>query len=306
MEKNMNENFSKLERRVIDSLNESDLEKINYLLSEISDNTLVTGVGGSSVVADFVSKILVSKNHIITRCHTSRDLRYMTDLDLFKNVFACSYSGNNFGVDLSFNNKLNHYLFSSKVNECEDTINLSYTCSDSEKSFISLGATLIPCSIILNYYLDGDIDRVMDLFCDCNFDFDVNCSAFEIFSGYETSAASKFLESTMTESGIGIPVVHDKYDYCHGRSILSTVYKDNIAIYFNSNTEFDKEALDVLSTEYKNIIIIDHKNDMSSLYQLLIKCMFLCKYIAEQKKKDLSGVDYGKAVKKLYKFNKSI
>lgn len=306
MEKNMKENFLKLERRVVDCLNDSDLEMINYLLSKIDDSTLVSGVGGSSIVADFASKILCLKNHIVTRCHTPRDFRYMVDLGLFKNVFACSYSGNNFGVDLAFCNNLKHYLFSSKARDFEDIINLTYTCSDPEKSFISIGATLIPCSILLSYYLDGDIDRVIDSFSECNFDFDVNCDCFEIFSGIETSTASKFLESTMVESGIGIPIVHDKYDYCHGRSILSTVYKDNIAIYFNSNTEFDKEALDVLSTEYKNIIVIDYKNDMSSLYQLLIKCMFLCKYIAEQKKKDLSGVDYGKAVKKLYKFNKSI
>lgn len=306
MEKNMKENFLKLERRVVDCLNDSDLEMINYLLSKIDDSTLVSGVGGSSIVADFASKILCLKNHIVTRCHTSRDFRYMVDLGLFKNIFACSYSGNNFGVDLAFCNNLKHYLLSSKANDFEDIINLTYTCSDPEKSFISIGATLIPCSILLSYYLDGDIDRVIDSFSECNFDFDVNCDCFEIFSGIETSTASKFLESTMVESGIGIPIVHDKYDYCHGRSILSTVYKDNIAIYFNSNTEFDKEALDVLSTEYKNIIVIDYKNDMSSLYQLLIKCMFLCKYIAEQKKKDLSGVDYGKAVKKLYKFNKSI
>lgn len=306
MEKNMKENFLKLERRVVDCLNDSDLEMINYLLSKIDDSTLVSGVGGSSIVADFASKILCLKNHIVTRCHTPRDFRYMVDLGLFKNIFACSYSGNNFGVDLAFCNNLKHYLLSSKANDFEDIINLTYTCSDPEKSFISIGATLIPCSILLSYYLDGDIDRVIDSFSECNFDFDVNCDCFEIFSGIETSTASKFLESTMVESGIGIPIVHDKYDYCHGRSILSTVYKDNIAIYFNSNTEFDKEALDVLSTEYKNIIVIDYKNDMSSLYQLLIKCMFLCKYIAEQKKKDLSGVDYGKAVKKLYKFNKSI
>lgn len=302
MEKNMKENFLKLERRVIDSLNESDLEKINYLLSKIDDSTLVSGVGGSSIVADFASKILCLKNHIVTRCHTPRDFRYMIDLGLFKNVFACSYSGNNFGVDLAFCNNLKHYLLSSKANDCEDIINLTYTCSDLEKSFISIGATLIPCSILLSYYLDGDIDRVVDCFSECNFDFDVNCDCFEIFSGYETSTASKFLESTMVESGIGIPVVHDKYDYCHGRSTLSTVYKDNIAIYFNGGRELDKIYLEELSKYYKDVIVFDYDFSFVDEFKLLIKCMYLTKYIAEEKKKDLSGVDYNPIVKKLYYF----
>ena len=77
MEKNMNDNFLKLERRVIDSLNESDLEKINYLLSKIDSSTLVSGVGGSSVVSLFGSKILSSKNHIITRDIEPRDFKYL-------------------------------------------------------------------------------------------------------------------------------------------------------------------------------------------------------------------------------------
>lgn len=53
MEKNMNENFKKLNNRVVDSLNDTDLEKLNYLLSKIKDPTLVSGVGGSSIVASF-------------------------------------------------------------------------------------------------------------------------------------------------------------------------------------------------------------------------------------------------------------
>ncbi len=43
MEKNMNENFKKLNNRVVDSLNDTDLEKLNYLLSKIKDPTLVSG-----------------------------------------------------------------------------------------------------------------------------------------------------------------------------------------------------------------------------------------------------------------------
>lgn len=43
MEKNMNENFKKLNNRVVDSLNDTDLEKLNYLLSKIKDPTISIG-----------------------------------------------------------------------------------------------------------------------------------------------------------------------------------------------------------------------------------------------------------------------
>ena len=233
MEKNMNENFKKLNNRVVDSLNDTDLEKLNYLLSKIEDPTLVSGVGGSSIVASFASKILLMKNMIITKCVEPRDLKYFKEfMNGYKNILACSYSGANFGVELAFDNNLRHYLLSSKENNENGIISLNYICKDSEKSFISLAATLIPCAILLNYYLDNDYQRIIDSTKEYDYNFDVNCDAFEIFTGFETLSASKYLESTMVEAGIGIPVIHDKYSYCHGRSTLSKTY-NNIAIYFN-------------------------------------------------------------------------
>ncbi|MEE3343429.1 MAG: hypothetical protein VZS44_05015 [Bacilli bacterium] len=301
MEKNMKENFEKLERRVFDSLYNTDLEKINYELSRIEGPTLISGVGGSSVVSEYASKVLNIKNHIITRNTEPRDFKYI-DTNLYKNVLACSYSGNNYGVELAFLNNLKHYLLASKVNNTGDITNLTYTCLDQEKSFISLAATLIPCSILLNYYLGNDKERIIDNLDSYNYNFDINCDAYEIFSGIETSTASKYLESTMIESGIGIPIVHDKYSYCHGRSTISTV-KNNIAIYLNGNTELDKLLLGELYKYYKDVIVLYFNNNLFDEYLLLVKCMYLTKYIAEEKEKDLSGVDYNPIVKKIYKYN---
>lgn len=311
MEKNMKENFEKLERRVYDSLSNTDLERINYELSKIDGTTLVSGVGGSSVVSEYASKILSQKNKIITRNIEPRDFKYF-DTDLYKNVLACSYSGNNYGVDLAFSNDLNHYLLASKKNDKDGVVNLTYNCTDKEKSFISLAATLIPCSILLNYFIDNRWYRIIDDLDSYDFDFDTNCDAFEIFSGYDTSTASKYLESTMVESGIGIPIVHDKYSYCHGRSTLSTV-SNNIAIYFDTGTELDKVLLEELHKYYKDVILLNrrrtgtyvlgYKTDLFREYNLLVECIYLTKYIAEQKQKDLSGVDYNPIVKKLYKYN---
>lgn len=296
MEKNMNENFKKLNNRVVDSLNDTDLEKLNYLLSKIKDPTLVSGVGGSSIVASFASKILLMKNMIITKCVEPRDLKYFKEfMNGYKNILACSYSGANFGVELAFDNNLRHYLLSSKENNEKGIISLNYICKDPEKSFISLAATLIPCAILLNYYLDNDYQRIIDSTKEYDYNFDVNCDAFEIFSGFETLSASKYLESTMVEAGIGIPVIHDKYSYCHGRSTLSKTY-NNIAIYFNLGTDLDKLLLSELTKYYKEVIVLDIKPTLLSEYNLLVKCMYLTKYIASKKEKDLSGVDYNNSI----------
>lgn len=300
MKKNMNENYELLERRLFDSLYHSDTDRINYELSKIDRPTLVSGVGGSSVVADYASKILSKKNGIITKGVEPRDFKYM-NTDVYSNVLSCSYSGNNYGVDLSFDNNLKHYLLAGHENENSD-VNLIYRCDDPEKSFISLSSTLIPCAIMLNYSIDGRVDRIIDNTDIYDYSFDTSCDAYEIFSGYETSAASKFLESTMVESGIGIPIVHDKYSYCHGRSTLSTV-NNNIAIFFDNGSELDKLLLSEIKKYYKDVIVLDSGFNSMSEYILLLKCMYLTKYIAESKDKDLSIVEYNPIVKKLYKYN---
>ena len=234
MQKNMKVNFEYLKGRVVDALNNTDTKYINYELSKLYKPTLVNGVGGSSVVSDFGAKVLSVKNSIVVRNTEPRDMIYM-DKSGYSNVIACSYSGNNFGVDLSFDNNLKKYLLSRNTNE--EAVNLQYkTTIDNERSFISLGATLIPISVLINYYLNGD-ESFLDDIEECVFSFDTECDVYEIFSGYDTSTTSKYLESTMVESGIGIPIVQDKYSYCHGRSNLLFQYPNaHACINQNANT----------------------------------------------------------------------
>ena len=303
MEKNMKVNFDYLKERVVDSLENTDLEFIRRELSKLDEPTLFSGVGGSSVVSEFGAKVINTKNGIVSINSEPRDFLYRNN-GAFRNVVACSYSGNNYGVELAFLNNLNHYLLASKPNEKEGIINLNYNCDDKEKSFISLAATLIPCSILLNYYLENNKERIIDLLDEYDFDFDTECDIYEIFSGYDTSTLSKYLESTMIEAGIGIPIIHDKYSYCHGRSTLSTVYNNN-AIFFDSETELDKLLIDEIRKYYKEVIVIKNGNLISEFVNLE-KCMYLTKYIAESKQKDLSSVDYNPIVKKIYKYNGQI
>jgi len=66
--------------------------------------------------------------------------------------------------------------------------------------------------------------------------------------------------------------------------------------------------LEELKQYYSSIITIDskYKDQILDDYQMLIQCMYLTKYIAEKKLKDLSKVEYSPIVKKLYKYNGEI
>ena len=65
MKPNMHDNFQLLEERVLDSLEKTDLERIKYQLERITTPTITTGVGGSSVVSEFTSRVLSRKNEIM-------------------------------------------------------------------------------------------------------------------------------------------------------------------------------------------------------------------------------------------------
>ncbi|MBQ8659433.1 MAG: hypothetical protein IJ475_01155 [Bacilli bacterium] len=307
MEKNMRVNFEWLERRVVDAIYNTDTEKIRYELRKINKPCIISGVGGSSVVSTFASRVIGDKNRIITEAWEPRDFLYRK-LNGFENVLACSYGGNNYGVKLAFCNKLKHYLLSNNKFDEDGVTYLWYdTTIDKERSFISLGATLIPVAIMLNYYMDGDNQFVYEYLDEYEFNFDTNCDAYEIFSGYDTATASKYLESTFVEAGIGLPIVHDKYSYCHGRTTTSINY-NNVAIYLYRGTDFDKMLIAELSKYYKDVVILKGKNTNSILddYQMLVQAMYLTKYIAEQKSKDLSKVEYSELVKKLYNYEGKI
>ena len=307
MEKNMKINFEYLKERVVDSLDNTDLEFIRNELSKLNEPTLFSGVGGSSVVSEFGAKVINAKNGIVSVNSESRDFLYRNNV-AFRNVVACSYSGNNYGVELSFLKDLEKYLLSNNSFNDKDVTYLKYeTTIDKERSFISLGATLIPVSILMDYYLSGQYSLMLDCIEESPFDFDLESDVYEIFSGYDTSTASKYLESTMVESGIGIPIVHDKYSYCHGRSTLGINY-NGIAIYYNRNTEFDRMMLEELKKYHSRIITIDSKFEDQILddYQMLVQSMYLTKYISEKKSKDLSKVEYSPIVKKLYKYKGQI
>ena len=66
--------------------------------------------------------------------------------------------------------------------------------------------------------------------------------------------------------------------------------------------------LEELKKYYSIIITLDSKfkDQILDDYQMLIQSMYLTKYIAEKKSKDLSIVNHSPIVKKLYKYNRQI
>lgn len=299
MRTNMYDNYNLLEQRVLDTLSKTDLERIKEVLSKIKSPTLCTGVGGSNVVSNFASKVISTKNNCIAENCEPRSIIYR-NLNGYENILSCSYSGDNYGVSTSFNNNLTKYLLSTKPKEGVN--NLLYESSLSkEDSFISLAATLMPMSILLAYYTDNNIGLIKEILNTKKEYLTKLSHIYEIFTGYETSTASTFLESTFVESGIAIPIVHDKYGYCHGRSTTSNC-NDSSSIIFNRETELDKKLLSLIPEYYKEVIRIDsrYKDPIIDDYYFTYQSMLLSKRASEQASKDLSRVEYSPLVKKLY------
>ncbi len=303
MEKNMQYNFANLTNRVLDALEKTDLENLKSLMKGISSPTIITGVGGSKVVSDYASKVLNSKNGIIATSLEPRDLIYQ-DLSGYQNVLSCSYGGKNYGVTTSFANNLQKFLLSSIQRDEEDITNLTYeTTLPPEKSFISLAATLIPMSILLAYYTDNDISLIREILSKQPSEEIKPAEVFEILSGQDTKTTSTYLDSTLTEAGLGTPLIHDKYSYCHGRSTLSYDKRHSL-IHLNRNTELDTLFKEILPPYYANVTELtgEYSDPVIDDYYLTYQAMLLTKKLAEQEGKDLSGVDYSPVVKKIYHF----
>lgn len=300
----MEENFKLLFDRIIDTLETTDLIKIKNQLENIKGNTVFIGSGGSKVVATFASKILNVSN-----VKSSRDLNYM-GLNNIDNIMIFSYSGIGYTIENLLKNNKKIYLFTNGNREYENVENIKYNSSlKSEHSFISLASTLMPMTILYNYYKNLEINCFKLILKDMfekskNINIKSN-NIYEILTGYDTLTASTYLESTMVESGIAVPIIHDKYDYCHGRT--TTSYKShNGLIYYENTKELDKLLLENLSKYYSEVVKIEkyYSDDfiIDNDYYATIKSMYLTKKLAENKQIDLSKIEYSPLVKKLYYF----
>ena len=282
----MHKTFDMILPRVLEAVRNSDLESIFKRLSEIKGATLVSGVGGSSVAATYLTKVLNKKNKIISTFAFPRDLLYM-DLSGYENVISCSYSGRNVGVDVSFDNDLNKYLYS--IGHRDNATDLRYRVLDEEYSFVSLAGTLIPMAIAFLYYT-GDEKLLKEILSKrVSFDADGR-RVYEVLYGQEDLTAARLLESTITEGALGEAVLHEKYNMCHGRIMHQHAFRDSALIYFTQESELDdvfrKNTLPYFDKTY--ILERKYEDDIVNDFYFSWLSLQLCRDIADAEGKDLS------------------
>jgi len=316
--KDMQYNFDMILPRLIDSFDYLDTEKANHILKSIEKSCICIGTGGSNAVSLFASSVLSEANKIITISKEPRDVLFMDLFHCWNYLLGITYGNNNYGID-----EAEKYASDSKLETHLITANSSYENDicykgtiPNEYSFISLASTITPMTILLNYYLNHSkemtIELIKQLFGQASekyFDFEINNDfpLIEIMSGDNTYVASKILESTITEAGLGIPVIHEKYSYCHGRSTLSHSHHQSNLIYLINGecTNLDRKLINELNGMYQNIIVLNSSSNDKIIgeFDLSLQSLFLCKSIAEKEQKDLSMVEYASVVKKLYRYN---
>lgn len=306
-----NVTFTRLEQRLLDANESIDSERNYQVLDSVIEPNISIGSGGSYPAAIFGSKVLTDKG-IISLNMTPRDAIY--NIKGINNLICYSWSGTSYGIIKAMDSYPKSIVVhgNEKVLH-EQEVRLHYDGMDKEHSFISEATTLIPMGELLKYYLqEKGIDErkyldsiIKETFNNTELNYNVDSSVFEIMTGDNTNTAAHILESTMLESGIGIPILHEKYDYCHGRSVTSSTNrgKHTLIYLINQETELDKLLLDLIPHNYKNVIILKSGTNEKLVgeYILSLKSVLLCNYISRIKGMGLSQVEYDPSVvKKAY------
>ena len=114
---------------------------------------------------------------------------------------------------------------------------------------------------------------------------------FEVMSGYETITAATLVESALVESGMATCLVHEKYNYCHGRVNITKVL-DSDLIFFKMNNELDDALYSTLYKYYDNIICIErrYKDDIINDFCDCVIGLKLIRNIALAKNCDISDM----------------
>lgn len=293
----MDDCFTTLKQKITYAIAHTDTERLFATLDSISGPTLVCGVGGSSVVACFLAEVLRKKKHIIADFVYPRDLAYK-DVQAYENVIAVSYSGSNIGVDVILDLPLRKYLLTG--NPRDGVTNTVYQMLP-ETSYVSISATFVPLSLILLYY-QNDTDLLNEIL-DAETDVSSDNDHYEVLTGYETQTAAIIFESSMIESGLGTCLLHDKYNYCHGRiNVTKTISSD--LVFFRMDNELEDTLFKVLNNYYKKIIIFERKyaDDIINDFYLSLISLKLIRNIAHEKNIDISDMKELKDNDVLYRF----
>ena len=315
----MDVNFNRLPERLLKvNENENNYEEMKRLLEKLvakEEPILVVATGGSKVVAYYLEYILKRlDSNIICKVIEPRDYFYEVNRG-YKKLVAISASGNTNGIkEILTLFPGDKYLISEKEKEGYETISWKKSLPEKENSFISLLTSLAPITLMLDSVVDDSIEEINDQLRELinhskrrlEQESFADKSLFQIISGIDTKPSAGVLESNLVESGIGIPVVHDKGSFCHGRSNLLYQYPNSQVIYLtHENSELDTLLLELLTSEYQNVSAFSPMttNPYWQEYELILQMYYLSQKIAEDKDMDLTKPNYNhKLVKTLYKY----
>lgn len=266
-------------------------------LNQITSPTICSGVGGSYPVAIFASKVLSEKNKVIA---SPMPLLEILQSNNVQTVFVTSHSGKNTGVKQILAKVPNAYLLSTRKSKIGHSILLNYKPEYPEKSFISLGNTILPISILMNYYNPSYEPKEFVNLVSIPENFEV----VEIFSDYNTKSAAAFLECTITEANMGTVIIHDKYSFCHGRNNY-TYFRKSLKIYLcGKQNQLDKFLLNIFQ-EYQipvTLLETQKKDPIEIDYELILKSFNLLLQMARLHQINLCKIKYAPYVPKLYHF----
>ncbi|MDD2203057.1 MAG: hypothetical protein PHT75_03130 [Bacilli bacterium] len=319
----MKKNIDLLLTRITDSIEKMDCEQMISSLEKIKDNCICIGTGGSYIASAYAKEVIGNKNNVIAVNLEPRDILY-SNIGCFKNLCAFSYGGNNHGInkalEIAGENRINRLVFTTNNKNFNDlgietVVNYKGNL-EREVSFISIASTLTPMSLLLKYYLNDDnvnLQKIIsDLYHESNNEIDNvnsldvldNKQDIDIMTGDNTYVAAAMLESTLVEAGLGRPLLHEKYSYCHGRTTLAYHSETPLLVYLinGEEKEIDRLLLENIQGLYERVLLVKTNKDNKIVgeFELTLKMIFLAKKIAEKLDKDLSIVNYAPQVKRLY------
>ncbi len=303
----MEENLVHLYEDILNST--ANCEHLLKEFANIKGASITCGAGGSRVVAEFLRLVLEKKNKCLVNTCGLRDLNHL-DLKQYKNLIITSHSGSNYGVRQALEKEATCYLLSTRKTKVKGETLLHYEM-ENRKSFIALNATIVPMAILLKYYLEDAYTSTLErIFAHLDKEVEIPKSdVINIFSGVDTKVAEVFLDSTLVEAGLGIPIIHSKYDYCHGRSTLNKSHQYSAIYLENLENDLDRVIKQVLENSMNDFVLIKgfSEDEVINQFYITLQIVYLCVNLAKEKNVDLANIKYDKmAVKSLYYFKGSM
>ena len=324
-------NVNNLKSRVLNAIKSPAYNQLKNIDFSKLNSILFVGTGGSFPAGVFASRVINNLYGTNTLSILPRDILFRNNSKVDK-VFLFSYSGTTNdlleGVKSFDNNdkiiitKGQKTKVSEKTSISKQNI-ISYRTVNNkakERGFLAFEGTLSPASLFLKLYFDikklNNADKfILDSLNYWNNYFDeyfkinkkflkkilTKGNILNIFTGDYTITASKYLESTLVESGIFHILIHEKKNFSHGRFInyenLST--KTNLYLKTKNTTKYEESLLEYLK-DGNNIIIESKYEGILGEYDLLVAMQYLIYNIGKLINIDLSKPKYTENALKVY------